>query len=151
MRCAEALTLAACLWDWFASHLDTSISMLQEAALVPEGTNMSADGKTLLKDGVSYQVGDQVYVHPETFDQLEQAAQAEVPDYAAKGRFHKVRGNPVIPVLPLSCYPFTCLWHTCWVLVISSMLLMCCLLCFILSHMTCSSVSGICSIVTSDD
>ncbi|DBB09374.1 TPA: hypothetical protein ACH3X3_007949 [Trebouxia sp. C0006] len=61
----------------------------EEADSALAGTSMSADGKTLIKDGVSYQVGDQVYVHPETFDQLEQAAQAEVPDYAAKGRFHK--------------------------------------------------------------
>ncbi len=63
---------------------------MQEASCALAGTSMSADGKTLIKDGVSYQVGDQVYVHPETFDQLDQAAQAEVPDYAAKGRFHKV-------------------------------------------------------------
>lgn len=66
---------------------------MQEAGLTTEGTSMSADGKTLIKDGVSYQVGDQVYVHPDTFDQLEQAAQAEVPDYAAKGRFHKVSSS----------------------------------------------------------
>ncbi|KAL0027901.1 hypothetical protein WJX79_001540 [Trebouxia sp. C0005] len=61
----------------------------EEADRALAGTSMSADGKTLIKDIVSYQVGDQVYVHPETFDQLEQAAQAEVPDYAAKSRFHK--------------------------------------------------------------
>lgn len=55
-----------------------------------EGISLSADGQSLLKDGVEYNVGDHVYVHPETFDQLEQSALAEVPDYAAKGRFHKV-------------------------------------------------------------
>ena len=66
---------------------------MQEANSALAGTIMSADGKTLIKDGVSYQVGDQVYVYPETFDQLEQAAQAEVPDYAAKGRFHKVSSS----------------------------------------------------------
>ena len=64
--------------------------MLQEDNLEEEGISVSADGKTLTVDGVAYTVGDHVYVHPETFDQLEQAAQAEVPDYAAKGRFHKV-------------------------------------------------------------
>ena len=69
---------------------------MQEAKCALAGTSMSADGKTLIKDGVSYQVGDQVYVHPETFDQLEQAAQAEVPDYAAKGRFHKVGSTVLI-------------------------------------------------------
>ena len=67
--------------------------MMQEAGPTTEGTSMSADGKTLIKDGVSYHVGDQVYVHPDTFGQLEQAAQAEVPDYAAKGRFHKVSSS----------------------------------------------------------
>ena len=71
-------------------------SVLQEAGLTTEGTSISADGKTLIKDGVSYQVGDQVYVHPDTFDQLEQAAQAEVPDYAAKGRFHKVSSSTAL-------------------------------------------------------
>lgn len=55
-----------------------------------EGVSLSADGQSLIKDGVQYSVGDQVYLHPETFDQLEQTALAEVPDYAAKGRFHKV-------------------------------------------------------------
>ena len=65
--------------------------LLQEEIAEEDGVTLSADGQTLIKDGVSYRVGDQVYVHPETFDQLEQAAQAEVPDYAAKGRFHKVR------------------------------------------------------------
>ena len=55
-----------------------------------EGSSLLADGQSLIKDGVQYSVGDQVYVHPETFDQLEQTALAEVPDYAAKGRFHKV-------------------------------------------------------------
>ena len=68
-------------------------SVMQEAEFPAEGTSMSVDGKTLIRDGVSYQVGDQVYVHPDTFDQLEQAAQAEVPDYAAKGRFHKVSSS----------------------------------------------------------
>lgn len=51
---------------------------------------MSSDGKVLTKDGVQYKVGDHVYLHPHTFDQMEQAETAEVPDYAAKGRFHKV-------------------------------------------------------------
>lgn len=60
-------------------------------AAAEEGISLSADGKSLIKDGVHYSVGDQVYVHPDTFDQLEQIAQAEVPEYAAKGRFHKVR------------------------------------------------------------
>ena len=63
----------------------------QEEAGEEEGVSLSAGGQTLMKDGVSYSVGDQVYVHPETFDQLEQATLAEVPDYAAKGRFHKVQ------------------------------------------------------------
>ena len=80
--------------------LDTTayncILHMQEAKRALAGTSMSADGKSLIKDGVSYQVGDQVYVHPETFDQLEQAAQAEVPDYAAKGRFHKVSSTVLI-------------------------------------------------------
>ena len=64
--------------------------LLQEENDDEEGVSLSADGKTLTKAGVAYAVGDYVYLHPETFDQLEQAAQAEVPDYAAKGRFHKV-------------------------------------------------------------
>lgn len=55
-----------------------------------EGISLSANGQSLIKDGVQYSMGDHVYVHPETFDQLEQSALAEVPDYAAKGRFHKV-------------------------------------------------------------
>lgn len=63
----------------------------QEGSAEEQGVSLSADGQSLIKDGVRYKVGDQVYVHPDTFDQLEQAAQAEVPDYAAKGRFHKVR------------------------------------------------------------
>jgi len=82
------------------SAVDTTahscILHMQEANRALAGTSMSADGKTLIKDGVSYQVGDQVYVHLETFDQLEQAAQAEVPDYAAKGRFHKVSSTVLI-------------------------------------------------------
>ena len=77
---------------------------MQEADSALAGTSMSADGKTLIKDGVSYQVGDQVYVHPETFDQLEQAAQAEVPDYAAKGRFHKVCGTSSMKLLMSQTY-----------------------------------------------
>ena len=70
---------------------------------------MSADGKTLIRDGVSYTLGDQVYVHPETFDQLEQAALAEVPDYAAKGRFHKVgvkRFGPTLSLCLVLCSSF---------------------------------------------
>ena len=63
---------------------------LQEESTEEEGVSLSVDGQILMKDGVQYSVGDQVYVHPDTFDQLEQTAQAEVPDYAAKGRFHKV-------------------------------------------------------------
>ena len=63
---------------------------LQEESAEEEGVSLSADGQSLIKDGVQYSVGDQVYVHPETFDQLEQTALAEVPEYAAKGRFHKV-------------------------------------------------------------
>lgn len=55
-----------------------------------EGIGLSADGQSLIKDGERYSVGNHVYLHPETFDQLEQSALAEVPDYAAKGRFHKV-------------------------------------------------------------
>ncbi|KAL3133378.1 hypothetical protein ABBQ38_007248 [Trebouxia sp. C0009 RCD-2024] len=61
----------------------------KEGSAEEQGVSLSADGQSLIKDGVRYKVGDQVYVHPDTFDQLEQAAQAEVPDYAAKGRFHK--------------------------------------------------------------
>ena len=64
--------------------------LFQEPAKVPEGVSISSDGDVLTKDGVEYRIGDHVYVHPDTFDQLEQAATAEVPDYAAKGRFHKV-------------------------------------------------------------
>lgn len=64
--------------------------LLQEPCEAAEGVSQSTDGKVLIKDGAEYRVGDHVYLHPETFDQLEQAATAEVPDYAAKGRFHKV-------------------------------------------------------------
>ena len=67
--------------------------LLQEAAEAPEGVSISSDGQVLIKDGVEYRVGDHVYVHPNTFDQLQQAAAAEVPEYAAKGRFHKVHSN----------------------------------------------------------
>ena len=88
----QAAVTQACL----GQHCDPSNSMLQERTPASEGTSMSADGKTLIKGGVSYKVGDQVYVHPETFDQLEQAAQAEVPDYAAKGRFHKASCKAVL-------------------------------------------------------
>ena len=76
-----------------------------------EGVSLSADGQSLIKDGVQYSVGDQVYVHPETFDQLEQTALAEVPDYAAKGRFHKVC---LLVVMALSCFTnsFVSSYHT---------------------------------------
>ena len=63
---------------------------MQEPTEPSEGVSMSSDGKVLTKDGVEYRVGDHVYLHPDSFDQMEQAATAEVPDYAAKGRFHKV-------------------------------------------------------------
>ena len=76
-----------------------------------EGVSLSADGQSLIKDGVQYSVGNQVYVHPETFDQLEQTALAEVPDYAAKGRFHKVC---LLFVIALSCFTnsFVSCYHT---------------------------------------
>lgn len=63
---------------------------MQEPTEPSEGISMSSDGTVLTKDGVEYRVGDHVYLHPDSFDQMEQAATAEVPDYAAKGRFHKV-------------------------------------------------------------
>ena len=78
-------------------YLQSRYCMLQEDDSEEEGSIVSADGNTLTVDGVSYAVGDHVYVLPETFDQLEQAAQAEVPDYAAKGRFHKVRAPLMSP------------------------------------------------------
>ena len=70
-----------------------------------EGVSLSADGQSLMKDGVQYSVGDQVYVLPEVFDQLEQTALAAVPDYAAKGRFHKVC---LLFVTALSCFTSFC-------------------------------------------
>ena len=73
----------------YASHLELFL-LFQEPAEVSEGVSISSDGQVLTKDGAEYRIGDHVYVHPDTFDQLEQAATAEVPDYAAKGRFHKV-------------------------------------------------------------
>ena len=78
-------------------NLQSQFCTLQEDDSEEEGISVSADGNTLTVDGVAYAVGDHVYVHPETFDQLEQAAQAEVPDYAAKGRFHKVRAPLMSP------------------------------------------------------
>lgn len=86
----------------------TQCATLQEESGDEEGVSLSADGQSLMKDGVRYSVGDQVYVHPDTFDQLEQTAQAEVPDYAAKGRFHKV--GPLQPLLRTPCF-CTCHMH----------------------------------------
>lgn len=55
---------------------------------------VTADGK-VAKGGVTYGPGDCIFVHPHTFDALEDdAADApEVPAYAAKGRFHKGGAN----------------------------------------------------------
>lgn len=77
------------LLAWLSTETH-SLCAAQESSAEEEGVSLSADGQSLIKDGVHYNVGDQVYLHPDTFDHLEQAAQAEVPDYAAKGRFHKV-------------------------------------------------------------
>ncbi|KAK9918243.1 hypothetical protein WJX75_002529 [Coccomyxa subellipsoidea] len=55
---------------------------------------LATDGK-VAKGGVTYGPGDCIFVHPQTFDALEDdAADApEVPAYAAKGRFHKGGAN----------------------------------------------------------
>lgn len=83
----------ALLHCWWYNETASSSLVLQEEDLdaEEEEVSMSVDGHTLTKHGLDFAVGDYVYVRPDTFDQLEQAAQAEVPDYAAKGRFHKVR------------------------------------------------------------
>ena len=54
----------------------------------------TADGK-LVKNGVTYGPGDCIFVHPHTFDALEDNSEdtPEVPAYAAKGRFHKGGAN----------------------------------------------------------
>lgn len=50
-----------------------------------------ADGKGFVKDGVEYREGDYLYLAPDVFDQLEDAApERELPEYLANSRFHKV-------------------------------------------------------------
>jgi hypothetical protein len=66
---------------------------VQVAEPPSRGPSYDAAKKELRVDGVVVQPGDFLYLEPCTFDQLE-AATADlgaVPDYAAKGRFHKVR------------------------------------------------------------
>lgn len=68
------------------------LALPQAPEPIKKGVSMCDNGSTLVKDGVKYQPGDYVYVHPLTFDQVEGASATEnsVPEYAAKGRFHKV-------------------------------------------------------------
>ena len=97
---------------------------------VQKGTSLSQDG-VLTKDGTEYHVGDTVYVHPDVFDAVDgsDAVENAIPDYAAKGRFHKVHmeSDSMYPMY-LQCYgqlhgrssckhplPWRQLWRTlCW-------------------------------------
>ena len=59
-----------------------------------KGISIGADGKCWIRDGLSFTVGDFVYVTPDTFDCMEGAMSDTtnaVPEYASKGRFVKVR------------------------------------------------------------
>ena len=98
---------------------------------VQRGTSLPQDGM-LTKDGTEYRVGDDVYVHPDVFDAVDgsDAVENAIPDYAAKGRFHKVHmdSNSMFLVY-LQCHRHLCedvqlhapilpqrqLWRTlCW-------------------------------------
>ena len=79
---------------------------MQTPQEVQKGTSLSQDG-VLIKDGTEYHVGDDVYVHPDVFDAVDGSDTVEnaIPDYAAKGRFHKVhmKSGSMLP-LYLQCY-----------------------------------------------
>ncbi len=63
----------------------------------PSTARLTANGAVLTINGQECKPGDCIYLAPSTFDQAEGAAEdastAQVPDYAAKGRYHKGGGN----------------------------------------------------------
>ena len=66
----------------------------QEKVAVAMGISISADGKGWTRDGTAFEVGDFVFVTPDTFSVTAAAAKVDtepVPGYAAKGGYVKVR------------------------------------------------------------
>ena len=62
-----------------------------------DGVHLNAEGTGLMVGGRECKPGDCIYLAPATFDQAAEVAEddsaAQVPEYAAKGRFHKGGGN----------------------------------------------------------
>ena len=77
-----------------------SVPCLQVDDVDDEESNnvqLAADGNSLVIRNQTCRRGDCIYLAPTTFDQAATVAQdasaAQVPDYAAKGRYHKGGGN----------------------------------------------------------
>ena len=66
--------------------------MHQEPKEGEEGIKTIDGQKVLMKAGTEYREGEYIFLHPEAFDSLNDvsAERENVPEYAAKGRFHKV-------------------------------------------------------------
>lgn len=64
----------------------------QEPKEGEEGIKTVDGQKVLMKAGAEYREGDYIFAHPEAFDSLNDTSseREKVPEYAAKGRFHKV-------------------------------------------------------------
>ena len=69
---------------------------LQLGKIIPEATDPDTsvyaleDSSGFVKDGVTYRVGDFMFIAPEVFDQMPEAVQEiELPDYLAQSRYHK--------------------------------------------------------------
>ncbi len=65
----------------------------QEKVAVAIGISLSANGKGWTRDGKSFEIGDFVFVTPDTFPVTATAAKVDtepVPGYAAKGGYVKV-------------------------------------------------------------
>ena len=55
-----------------------------------EGVQSLPDGAAFVKNGVTYTIGDYVFVSPGTFDQLQGAIRdVQLPDFLANSKFHK--------------------------------------------------------------
>jgi DNA (cytosine-5)-methyltransferase 1 len=63
---------------------------LEEPSEPETGVRALEDGTGFIKDGITYKIGDFLFVAPDVFDQMPEATRdVQLPEYLANSRFHK--------------------------------------------------------------
>jgi DNA (cytosine-5)-methyltransferase 1 len=71
-------------------NLTFGTRLAEEEDEVEAGVHALADNSGFVKDGVTYKIGDFMFVGPEVFEQMPEASHdVQLPEYLANSRFHK--------------------------------------------------------------